>query len=110
MDSLTENAFSNNVDELVDSANSVGSYCGCGMINTSFSRDNLVDPITQCTANTEYWQFVDNIDNGKCAEKFLKASYAVQAEFKLSNETESAMNELRNDALDVFQTYDTKIF
>ena len=111
MDSLNIDAFTNYVDSYIDSANAVGSYCGCGAVNISFSRQNLLNPISECTdGSSSYWQWTVDRDGGKCRSHFVNASYAVQAEDQLSDEMQSVMNELKADALDVFQSYDTKIF
>jgi len=41
LDTLSTNEFESDVDSYIASANAVGSYCGCGQINTPFTRQNL---------------------------------------------------------------------
>eukprot|EP00486_Rosalina_sp_Unknown_P014358 CAMPEP_0201596054 /NCGR_PEP_ID=MMETSP0190_2-20130828/192861_1 /ASSEMBLY_ACC=CAM_ASM_000263 /TAXON_ID=37353 /ORGANISM="Rosalina sp." /LENGTH=477 /DNA_ID=CAMNT_0048056263 /DNA_START=480 /DNA_END=1913 /DNA_ORIENTATION=+ len=110
LETLSPDEFTIYVDEFIDKANELGNYCGCGAANISFSRLNLVNPIDQCTQDNTYWDNTRQIDNGECINRFINASYAVQAELELFNVTSLAIYNLQQDALNVFKTYDVHIY
>ena len=76
LDSLDNDAYTSYVDALLDSANALGSYCGCGAVNVSFSRQNLLYPVNGCTADsTAYWQWTEDRDGGECVARFVNGTF-----------------------------------
>eukprot|EP01083_Nonionella_stella_P008552 24678_1 len=111
LDALNTNAFTEYVERLVLRANEVGGYCGCGEAGVQFSKENLLDPVDECTSEfAAYWEETNSVDGGVCQNAFVNASFAVQSNASLFSQTESTMDEFKENAFNVFHEYDSVIY